>query len=194
MNPKTIRILTVLLAVALAFSFSSCKKKIEPVVSDPVVDTGADAGADTGADEVEEVPEPTFQRPEEPVVEDVPDPSVEEVNASGVLRTVYFALDRDELSPEARTTLQANARWLKENPAFKVVVEGHCDERGSLEYNLNLGERRAKTVREYLVGLGIAPGRIRIVTYGEERPADPGHNEAAWSKNRRAETKAESKS
>jgi len=194
MNEKARWILPLLVACALVLSAPACKKKIEPTLAPPpAADTGADTGADTD-DVPEEVETGGFDRPEEPTVQEVPDPTIEEVNASGVLQTVYFALDRDDLSPDARATLLGNARWLNENAAFNIVVEGHCDERGSLEYNLNLGERRAKTVREYLADLGVSTDRVRIVTYGEERPADPGHNESAWGKNRRAESKAESKS
>ena len=82
--------------------------------------------------------------------------------------------------------LQANAQVLKKQPTWQVTVEGHCDERGTAEYNLALGERRALAAKTYLVSLGIAADRLRTVSYGKEFPFDPGHDEAAWSKNRRA--------
>lgn len=118
-----------------------------------------------------------------PVVE----PSIAELNRSGVLRTVYFAYDSAELSDETRAALRANAEWLNANRKYRIRVEGHCDERGTVEYNLALGQRRADAARDYLVHLGVDPGRLTTISYGEERPADPGHGEDAWSKNRRAE-------
>lgn len=105
---------------------------------------------------------------------------------SGDLKTVYFAYDSFRLSGEARATLKANAQWLKENPSSSVQVEGHCDERGTTEYNLALGERRANAAKDYLQRLGIDGGRLSVISYGEERPSDPGHDEAAWARNRRA--------
>ena len=140
-------------------------------------------------------PPPAPEPPKE-IIEDFPsqpvetapvvEPSVEELNRRGVLGPIYFSYDRYDLNEEARRILRKNQDWLRDNPSFPVRVEGHCDERGTLEYNLALGERRAKAVRDYLVDLGVDASRIRIVTYGEERPEDPGHGERAWSKNRRA--------
>ena len=112
-------------------------------------------------------------------------------NDQGVLSTVYFAFDSSELSSSAVATLRTNAEWLEAHATFSVVVSGHCDERGTIEYNLALGERRASSVRDYLTSLGVQRNRVRIVTYGEERPASPGHSEAAWSQNRRAEFELE---
>lgn len=103
------------------------------------------------------------------------------------LETVYFDYDAFTLSPEARQTLERNAAWLKVNPTVKITVEGHCDERGSDEYNLALGERRALAVKNYLAILGVSEDRLAAVSYGEERPAATGHDETAWSKNRRGE-------
>ncbi|RMF83721.1 MAG: peptidoglycan-associated lipoprotein Pal [Nitrospinota bacterium] len=105
------------------------------------------------------------------------------------LQKVYFEFDKATLTEEAKRTLQENAAWLRQHPEVKVQIEGHCDERGTIEYNLALGDRRAQAVKEYLVSLGIAPTRLVTVSYGEERPVDPGHNETAWAKNRRAEFK-----
>jgi peptidoglycan-associated lipoprotein len=99
---------------------------------------------------------------------------------------VNFAFDSAELDDLAKEILVNNAKWLKDHPELKVQIEGHCDERGTEEYNLALGERRAKAVRDYLVSLGISPSRISIISYGESMPLDPGHNESAWAKNRRA--------
>ena len=114
--------------------------------------------------------------------------AAEEKAAKESVQTVYFDFDKSALSEAARTTLQQNAELIRKYPDWKVVVEGHTDERGSTEYNLALGERRASSVKDYYVNYGIAPDRIEIVSYGEERPAVEGHNEKAWSQNRRAVT------
>jgi peptidoglycan-associated lipoprotein len=102
------------------------------------------------------------------------------------LKPIYFDYDRYSLSPEAQSTLQFNADLLNRSTQANVQVEGHCDERGTAEYNLALGERRARSAVDYLVSLGVAPNRLSAVSYGSELPVDPGHNEAAWAKNRRA--------
>lgn len=104
-----------------------------------------------------------------------------------VLDDVHFEFDKSTLTPLAMSILNENAKMLKENPGIKVVIEGHCDERGSREYNLALGERRAVSVKKYLSGLGVEDKRMKTMSYGEERPVDPGHNESAWSLNRRAQ-------
>lgn len=104
-----------------------------------------------------------------------------------ILLTVNFDFDKSDLNPEARAILSDNARKLEQNLEVYIRLEGHCDERGTVEYNLALGERRARSVRDYLVNYGINPGRITIISYGKERPIDPGHSEDAWAKNRRAE-------
>ena len=106
-----------------------------------------------------------------------------------VFKTVYFDFDKSEIRSDARPVLERVADYLKKSPAVKIVVEGHCDEMGTEEYNMALGERRALSVRRYLVTLGVAPERIGTVSYGEERPLDPAHNDAAWAKNRRCEFK-----
>lgn len=108
------------------------------------------------------------------------------LNAHGYLADVFFDTDSYTISAEGRENLAKNATWLNDYPSIQILIEGHCDERNTREYNLALGERRAASVRDYLVFLGIAPDRIRTVSYGEERPFAVGHNEAAWSQNRRA--------
>jgi len=102
---------------------------------------------------------------------------------------IFFAFDSFELTPESREVLNAKAEAMKKYSLFTIVIEGHCDERGTSEYNLALGERRAKAAQQFLNQLGIPDNRMTIVSYGKERPFDPGHNEAAWSKNRRDEFK-----
>jgi peptidoglycan-associated lipoprotein len=98
---------------------------------------------------------------------------------------VFFAFDSSDLGAEARAALEKQAAWLKKYGAVRVTLEGHCDERGTREYNLALGERRANAVKDYLVALGINPSRINTISYGKERPAAIGHNEVAWAQNRR---------
>jgi peptidoglycan-associated lipoprotein len=100
---------------------------------------------------------------------------------------VYFEYDSAALSPEAQETLRGKARWMRDNPGARVIIEGHTDSRGTGEYNLALGDRRATATRNFLTGSGIEGSRINIISYGEERPVDPMEHEAAWAKNRRAE-------
>ncbi|MCX7913895.1 MAG: peptidoglycan-associated lipoprotein Pal [Thermodesulfovibrionales bacterium] len=102
------------------------------------------------------------------------------------LKDVYFEFDRYDLSEEAKITIRELAEFLKKNKGLKVIIEGHCDERGTNEYNLGLGDRRAQTVKNYLLSLGIPSKNIETVSYGEERPVCKESHEACWSKNRRA--------
>jgi peptidoglycan-associated lipoprotein len=99
---------------------------------------------------------------------------------------IYFEFDSSALLSTAQDVLKRKAQWLRNNPEAYVVIEGHCDERGTNEYNLALGDRRASSAKTFLVDLGIRASRLRTISYGEERPVDPGHNEEAWAKNRRA--------
>ncbi len=117
-----------------------------------------------------------------------PKPGTQEDLAVNVGDRVYFAFDKFDLSPEARATLQKQAVWLRRYPSVTVTVEGHTDERGTREYNLALGERRANAVRDYLAALGVDVSRIKTISYGKERPVALGSNEEAWAKNRRAVT------
>ncbi|MEK6692484.1 MAG: peptidoglycan-associated lipoprotein Pal, partial [Nitrospirota bacterium] len=98
---------------------------------------------------------------------------------------IYFDYDKYNIRDDVKAILEKNAAWLKKNPGVKIQVEGHCDERGSNEYNLALGDRRARSARDYLVLLGVDPKRVSTISFGEEKPLDPGHNEEAWTKNRR---------
>jgi peptidoglycan-associated lipoprotein len=130
--------------------------------------------------------------PETPTREAViqPEPAKEvapSAELQGELQKIYFNFDSADLSQESRDVLSKNAEAMSKNPSIKVRIEGNCDERGSDEYNLALGERRAKAARDYLVKLGVSSGRLSVISYGEEKPVDPGHDEAAWSKNRRDE-------
>jgi len=128
------------------------------------------------------------------VEEIIPDsPKVEPVEAAmpepSKIVTIYFDYDSSVLTEQAGQQLKADAEWLKANPTVKATLEGYCDERGSDEYNLALGERRAETAQKYLTELGIPMEQIATVSFGEERPVDPGHSELAWVKNRRVEFK-----
>ncbi len=102
---------------------------------------------------------------------------------------VFFGTDSYDVNAEARSTLDNQANWLQQYPSVNITIEGHADERGTREYNLALGERRANSVKNYLVALGVSPARINTVSYGKERPAVPGANETAWSQNRRGVAK-----
>jgi len=99
---------------------------------------------------------------------------------------VYFEFDKATLTPEARESLVKNGQWLRINRDVQIIIEGHCDERGTNEYNLALGDRRAESVKTFLADLGIQSSRVKTISYGEEQPADPSHSESAWAKNRRA--------
>ncbi len=119
---------------------------------------------------------------------DNPEPGTEAEFVVNVGDRVFFDYDSFDLRPEARVTLENQAEWLKRYSSLSVTVEGHADERGTREYNLALGERRANSVKNYLVALGISPSRISTVSYGKERPDQLGSNDYAWSRNRRAVT------
>jgi peptidoglycan-associated lipoprotein len=113
------------------------------------------------------------------------DGNIDDGSAGGPLKDVNFAFDSYKLDSKAKGISATNAEWLKANPEAKARVEGHCDERGTNEYNMALGANRARAVHEYLKSLGISADRLSTVSYGEEMPLDPGHNEAAWAANRR---------
>ncbi len=134
----------------------------------------------------EPVTEPTIVPPE-PMKEDtIAAASLDDLNRSSPLKPVFFAFDSAEIDQTGQVALNENAAILKKYPSWSVTIEGHCDERGTAEYNLALGERRAVAARTYLLSLGIPADRLRTVSYGKEFPFDPGHDEAAWTKNRRA--------
>ncbi len=114
-----------------------------------------------------------------------PTPGSQEDLVVNVGDRVFFDYDKSDLSPEARATVEALAAWMNSYPATTIGIEGHCDERGTREYNLALGERRASAVLDYLVALGVAPNRLSTISYGKERPAVLGSNEESWAQNRR---------
>jgi peptidoglycan-associated lipoprotein len=136
-----------------------------------------------------EVPVVPAQKPDAPV--DIKPADAQPVKAAAdvsVFETVYFDFDKSDLRQDARNTLSRNAEiLLKSKKTEKIKIEGHCDERGSAEYNLALGERRANSAMQYLITLGVQPERLSVISYGKEKPAVQGHDEDAWAKNRRAE-------
>ncbi len=171
-------------ALALVITLvPACKKTSQGVDTIPAVPTSTPAEipktTPKAGDDTDSFP------PEETTVKEV-DLDAAAVNRSGVLQTIYFDYDRSELRADARAALKTNSDWVRDHPKYRIIIEGHCDERGSIEYNLALGDRRASSVRDYMATLGIPASRIRAVSYGEERPAESGHTEAAWSRNRRA--------
>ena len=130
---------------------------------------------------VEPEPEP------EPVVEPTPPPPPPPVLKESQFITVYFDFDKFNLRSDAKAALDKNFNLLQEFPSAIVKIEGHCDERGTIEYNLSLGEKRAKAAMDYLTGLGIDANRLSVISYGKERPAVKGIDEESWAKNRRCE-------
>ena len=178
---------TILLMFVLAFTAACGKKKPATVAGAPPPSTATTAAV---------TPPAPPSRPAERVEDSVPVPaisedtianrSLEDLNRDSPFKPAFFGLDSAELDDAGRAIVAANADIMRKYPTWVVTVEGHCDERGTAEYNLSLGERRAVAVKTYLVALGIPPDRLRTVSYGKEFPFDTGHTETAWSKNRRA--------
>jgi peptidoglycan-associated lipoprotein len=124
--------------------------------------------------------------PPQPIGEDsVSNRSLDDLNRDSPLKPVFFALDSADVDDTGRAAASANAEVLRRYPTWVVTIEGHCDERGTAEYNLALGERRATAIKTYLASLGVSPDRVRIVSYGKEFPFNPAHTEEAWAQNRR---------
>jgi peptidoglycan-associated lipoprotein len=180
---STVRAALVLLLVASA---AACAKK-QPPIARPLPPPPPEATPLTPP------PEPAAPVAEAPPPEPTPVPedsltagTLDEINKNSPLKPVFYALDSSEVDGAGQQVLNANAEVLKRYTGWQISIEGHCDERGTAEYNLALGERRAVAARNYLVSLGIPADRIKTVSYGKEFPFDPGHNEEAWAKNRRA--------
>ncbi len=172
-----------------AFVLSGCAKQELVKKDEPVVSQAPTKASEPIKSPVKEEPIASSPIKEAAVIRD-------ETSASSgfkeqtekLMGTVYFDFDSSTLSKTSRDTLSSTADLLlKKKPTLKIQIEGHCDERGSAEYNLALGERRAKSAMSYLVTLGVAADRISIISYGKEKPADPGHDDASWAKNRRDE-------
>jgi peptidoglycan-associated lipoprotein len=175
-------------AVACVLTTLACSKKAPPVARPamPPPPPMSDPAPTRPPAPPNPAVEPTSVPPE-PVPNDaISSASLDDLNRNSPLKPVFFELDSSDLSPEGQRALDANAGLLKRYGTWAVTIEGHCDERGTAEYNLALGERRAAAARAYLVSLGISADRLRTVSYGKEFPFDPGHDETAFSKNRRA--------
>jgi peptidoglycan-associated lipoprotein len=173
-----------LIILALA---GACAKKKPPVAKPTPAPPTTTTGAARPPAPPEPVPE-TAPIPPEPTISEDPLASkdLDVINKNSPFQPVFYALDSSELDQAGQQTLNGNAEILKKYPSWVITIEGHCDERGTAEYNLALGERRALAAKTYLVSLGIPADRLRTVSYGKEFPFDPGHDESAWSKNRRA--------
>ncbi len=181
MPSRSLRLLVSLLVVSLMVFVVGCPKKPPPEAPQ----TTPPAVAEKSAPAVE-VPEQGFEETKEtPTTLEDPDSLLAKLNAQKVLGTIYFEFDKSDLLSESLEQLRKNAEWLKANPGRRVRIEGNCDERGTVEYNLALGDRRAVAAKNYLLKAGIEASRIETISYGEEHPVDPGHNESAWQKNRR---------
>jgi peptidoglycan-associated lipoprotein len=188
---KAARSFAMLVAVAAILTLAACGKKTAPVARPiPPPPPPPSSVTPPPAPRPPAPPEPAREPvavPAEPVRDDaISSASLDDLNKTSPLKPVYFELDSSDLSAANQKVLGEDAALLKRYPGWTVTVEGHCDERGTAEYNLALGERRAMAARAYLVSLGIAADRLRTVSYGKEFPFDPGHDEAAWAKNRRA--------
>jgi peptidoglycan-associated lipoprotein len=135
----------------------------------------------------EEVPPPPPPQEEaKPVTESVLSESLQDLNAKGYLKDAFFDFDKSDLREDARTALASDAEWLKKYSSIQILIEGHCDERGTEEYNLALGDRRANAAKEYLASLGVDGSRMKTVSYGKDRPFCTEHTEDCWQQNRRA--------
>ena len=130
-------------------------------------------------------PPPVETKPETPPPPPPP-PQEKTPEVKAELQDAFFDFDDFSLRTDAKSALDSDAKYLEKSSGVKVIIEGHCDERGSVEYNLALGEKRARAAKDYLVSYGIGANRMTTISYGKERPFDPGHDETAWSKNRRA--------
>ena len=189
MSKKSLVLLVLILCLGLIIT--GCPKKTvlkeEPTVKkaeEPVAERekAAKAEAERAAREKELAKEKEFEKSlvakKEPGI-------AGEVFESKMLKDIHFDFDKYDIRPGDAQILKENAALLMKNPGVKIQIEGHCDERGTVEYNLALGERRANSAKRYLSSLGLTGDRISTISYGEEKPLDPGHNEEAWTKNRR---------
>ncbi len=184
MSKKSLIVTILILSIALIMT--GCPKKTV-VKEEPTVkkEEAAKAEAERLAKEKELKAKGEFEK--DLVAKKTP--GIEgEVFESSLIKDIHFDFDKYDIRPGDAAVLKANAALLKKYHNVKIQIEGHCDERGTVEYNLALGERRANSTRTYLVSIGVSPERISTISYGKERPLDPAHNEEAWTKNRRAHT------
>jgi peptidoglycan-associated lipoprotein len=181
-------VLVILLIVSALFLFSCGKKEIksEGIASQPPAPVGEEAEKAKKQVQLKEQ-EPSAQGLKEKTLSEEEARRLKEAAEKAHFESedIYFEFDQYVLSDTAKKNLNKKAQWLKACPAAKALIEGHCDERGSAEYNLALGQKRADAAMQYLVSLGINANRLSTISYGKEKPLDPGHTEAAWAKNRR---------
>ena len=177
------RLSRVLLLVLLT---GSCVRNPAPV--EPDAPPPPPPGAQRDTEPTPPPPPAPLPPPTPPTIEEdeFASRTLEELNQESPLEPVFFGYDSSELDPAGRSSLDANAEILRRYGTWVITIEGHCDERGTAEYNLALGERRALVAREYLLNLGFGADRLGTVSYGKEFPFDPRHDDAAWSRNRRA--------
>lgn len=185
----------VILAIIAALLLAACggSKKTEiPIETEDLSDSSTTVGETPASAITEEEdltePDKNIEFDTESGVSEtsISDMTLEEINAAEFLKNIYFEFDKYDLTDSSIQELQQNADWLTENPSVKIIIEGHCDERGTEEYNLALGERRANAARDFLIRMNISKDRIMTASYGESRPQDTGQNERAWALNRRA--------
>jgi peptidoglycan-associated lipoprotein len=175
-------------AVLITMTISACAKKQPPIARPmpPPAATDTPGGGGAPPPPPQPVSEPVVVPPE-PIAEDaIAGKSLDDLNRDSPHKPLFFALDSSDVDAEGQRVLQENAAIMKKYPAWQITIEGHCDERGTAEYNLALGERRALSAKNYLVSLGIPADKVKTVSYGKEFPFDPGHDDNAWQKNRRA--------
>jgi peptidoglycan-associated lipoprotein len=176
------RKLTAITLVSLVAAFAlatGCKKKAPTTAQEARPPVTAKAPETT-------VPPPATAAPRRDVESDVLSKDIAEMNKAGYLTDAFFDYDQSDLREDARTALAADAGWLKKYPTVQVLIEGHCDERGTAAYNLALGDTRANAAKEYLVSLGVDGSKLRTVSYGKERPFCTESTESCWQQNRRA--------
>jgi peptidoglycan-associated lipoprotein len=186
----TMRSRVLCLAVLSLIVFAAaCKKPMAPIAKPTPPPSGAGSSMTTARPP--EPPTPVTEPrpvPPEPIAEDsINSRDIGDINKNSPFQPVFFRFDSSDVDSGAQQALNANAEVMKKYSTWVVTIEGHADERGTAEYNLALGERRAVAARTYLVSLGIAADRLRTVSYGKEFPFDPGHDESAWANNRRAQ-------
>ncbi len=181
MKRKSTRAIALLIAMTAALSFASACKKKPPTTTEGARPT--EAPSRSGNETV--VSPPSSSQPPSVTSESIPS-DLTILNQKGYLKDAFFDYNKSDLRDDARSALSANADWLKQHANLQFLIEGHCDDRGTTEYNLALGDRRANSAREYLVSLGIDSARIRTVSYGKERPFCTAETEDCWQQNRRA--------
>lgn len=185
----TQRHLTAIAMMAALTLVGACHKNKPPVarpMTSPATTGGTAPASNRPPAPPEPVPETTPIPPEPGISNDPLAGDLDAINKNSPFQAVFFPLDSFEVDGTGQQALNTNAGILKKYPTWVITIEGHCDERGTAEYNLALGEKRALAAKTYLVSLGVPADRLRTVSYGKEFPFDPGHDEGAWLKNRRA--------